>query len=562
MLETLEIKNLAVFEQASFSPGEGLTVLTGKTGAGKSVLLKALQLISGGRGSADLVRNGCAQAEVEALFILEDWAQEKICSEFPSLAEVTQGDELVVRRVIKTTGRGQVYLNGTLRTLAELEHLSPLLIDITAQHSQQSLLGTKTHRELVDSFGIKSSQLRTVYDSYQAWKNKLSELERFREDFNGRAELLRRIEFEFEELDALGLEEGEKESLEKALARDENVEQLQKNLTEVLASLDTNETSVANQLNQSFRLLQDAVGVDSSLQATLGNLDSARLQLEETRADLETYLNTLTVDPVALEKMRERLSDIKRLERKYARDAQALVEYRNELFQQRESLQGLPQNEEVLLSEVEDLEKTYLVDAKNLSKKRQGLASKLAKTVLEELSQLEMAKAKFEVEISQSDSPGPFGIDRVEFKFSANPGEPLKSLQLAASGGELSRLILVLKLVLNQRNRPGLQVFDEVDTGVGGGTAQLIGEKLSAISRSAQVLGVTHSPQIASIADSHYSVEKRIVEKGDEERTSSSISALKKDQRVAEVARMLAGKEVTSEFIESAKQLLKAGPEA
>jgi len=308
MLETLRIKNLAIFKEAEFNLSDGLVVLTGQTGAGKSITLKALELISGARGSSELIRSGAESAEVEALFILEDWAKEKLIADFEDISESLDGDELIIRRVIKHSGRGKIYINGSLKTRAELEHLTPLILDITAQHYQQTLLNSKNHRELLDSFGIDEKQAAKVKELYSVWKTAKERAENFFKETSEKEEYLRRLQFEYEELNSLSLEAGEKENLESELSREENVEFLKASASEGLDLLDDSQGGLIRKLLSLRNKLEESSKLDPSFKEALSLIQSSELQLVEAVRELEEKSAGLSLDPQSLEKKRVRLS--------------------------------------------------------------------------------------------------------------------------------------------------------------------------------------------------------------------------------------------------------------
>ena len=547
MLSLLKMKNIAIFDDIEIEFNEGLNIITGETGAGKSITLKAIELLSGGRASSELVRNGAESCEIQGLFELDPKFLE-------SLGLNDSGDgELVIRRQISKSGRGKIYVCGNIVSQAELKSIGAKLIDFSGQHYQQTLLDAKNYRSLLDSFGVDPKLLASVSKAYHDWKNINSRRKELEDDSKEKDEYLRRIAFEKEELDAFCLLKNEKSELEETLRQQESVESLSQSAAKGLELLDS-ENGIVIQLSRYLRELREAASTSENFKEAANLVESAELQLGEAVSELRSAGDSLTLDPDTLETMRQRFTDIVRLERKYGKDINELLNYLELISNELGLLESGEQDAEALRKKEDEALKILNAAQNKLTKNRTKVSKALSEAIDSELKNLDMKKARFKIELDKG-VLSPEGIDSVEFLLAANPGEPFRPLQKVASGGELSRVVLILKTLLNSKSPAVLQVFDEVDSGVGGSVAYTIGEKLKVVSSKSQVILVTHSPQVAAFADKHYYVSKKTVSG----RTSAFAKDLVKVDRVGEVARMLAGKNVSGNFIDSAKELIESG---
>lgn len=553
MLTYLCVKNLAVVDQLSLEFSEGLNVITGETGAGKSVVLRALSLLCGARASADLVRTGCDRTELEAVFEIPDL--EKTATVFSRLGLSPSGDQLILRRVIDAGGRSRCFVNDSVVTQSSLQDLMGSLVEFTGQHDQRILVDENRQLALLDDYadsaGVLDGVLEDVSDKWQqltAARRRLADVVNRSQE---RITLLRRLAYEREELEALSPVRGELEGLE---AREEllgHVERLQQVCQSVTYVLEDQDCSVEAQLGQVLEELEEASGYDGRFRETGELIKSALLQISEARLGLGYLATTLEEDPKQLEQVRDRIGELHKMRRKYGRDVDELVSYLAEISRELDEAGQGDCDEKQLQIELNRAQSEYLKSASRLSDIRRACSKNLSESVMQGLAEVELKKARFEVAFS-SREPSSHGIDLIEFLFSPNPGEEMRSLAKTASGGELSRVLLVLKTVLAQRQPPLLQVFDEVDTGVGGAVAQVVGEKLSQVSLSSQVLVVTHAPQVAALGKRHIRLSK-IVEN---DRTQVRVEHLSPDERISEIARMLGGRKITSHFENSARELL------
>jgi len=551
MLSLLRVKNLAIIEELEVEFGLGLNVITGETGSGKSVLLKSLELLTGKRATAELIRTGAASCEIEGLFQLSQADRELLLAHVSGLDGEELHEELVLRRVIDSQGKSRMYLNGRIATTSLVQQIANQLVDFTGQHQHQVLLEGSANRQFVDRFGVEPKLLEDVRTNYAAYAEARGALERFVNRSTAQAEQLRRLEFEVAELSQLELRVGEREELESELNRLTSVDSLRELVGGALALLEDSENSPYDQLRRLSSLLRDAADKDSALAEAQTTLAGAENQLAEVGLALDRYAARLELDPARLEAVRSRISEIARVERKYGKAADLLVEYLVKTSQELELLSGGAQDEEQLRARLLSTERALIEVEEKLGLARRSAAAKLAPMIEAELAKVNMQKARFYVAVEDGEHSA-LGRERVEFRLAANPGSDPMPLASVASGGELSRVLLVLKAILNEQTGASFQIFDEIDTGIGGAVAHVVGEKLKTIATYAQVLLVTHAPQIASLADHHFVIRKE----SSKQSTRAKVQQLTPDERVHEVARMLAGKKISVEFENSARELL------
>jgi len=546
MLSLLRLRNIAIFDEVEFDFVDGLNVITGQTGAGKSITLKGLELLSGGKASADLVRSGSDKCEVEGIFEISA----SLCADLEIDPELVDEGELVVRRVILSSGKSRAYLGSKLVSQAELKRIGWRLIDITGQHYQHRLLDKKNYRPLLDSFGVSTELLDQCREAFSAWGEAKRKRTEFEEQSREKSDYLRRISFEAEELSEFALRDGEKAELEATLGQQEAIESLKLTAEKGFDLLESDQ-GVTAQLARYVNELRAASESSARFAPVLELVESSELQLEEAAAELRGLAGGLELNPEELEKMRCRLTDLIRLERKYGKSEIELLSYFSEISSEVELYQSGQFDIDKLIEAEQQAHDHLKMIEKKLTAERKEMASALSAQVVKELKQLDMKKARFEAKVVSGES-GRDGADEVEFLLAANPGEPARALEKVASGGEISRVLLILKTLLSAKTGPVLQVFDEIDSGAGGAVAQTIGEKLQLISKRTQVLLVTHAPQVAALADQHFFVSKQ----SDSKKTLARVDVLNLDGRVEEVARMLAGKNISGNFINSARELI------
>ncbi|QQR91615.1 MAG: DNA repair protein RecN [Myxococcales bacterium] len=562
MLCFLRIHDFAIIEQLEVEFGPGLNVITGETGAGKSILVNALQLVLGGRGNPEWIRHGSTQAEIEALFdITDDERLAKILEE----QSLPSDGELLVRRVLPKQGRSRVYIGGKLATVGQLTEIASGLADIASQHEHHSLVDASTHLGYLDAFAQLKSKLVQMKESYAEFMQRDAALLALSEKLAKRTEHEDLLRFHVQEIDALDMKPGEDEKLRSQrdkLRHSERLMQLTGGAEDLLYARDG---ALCEQLSKITNQIDEASRLDPDLNEQHELLQSLHAQLEEVARNLGKYAHTIQNDPDTLNEIETRLERLDMLCRKHNRDLPALLSYRDEAL---EELTRLENFESVFREHKEARERAKQKAAKlalELSERRGKAAKELAKQMTRELSSLGMGDAKVHIEILRSPLRGSSedmdvngaqlsaaGIDKVEFLIAPNRGEQPRPLRKVASGGELSRSMLAIKKVLTGLGPSGMHIFDEVDAGVGGAIAEVIGQKLHEVSRAHQVLCITHLPQIAAYADRHLRVHKFVADG----RTHSEISALGEKDREKELARMLGGITISDKTRAAAQELL------
>lgn len=548
MLRELRVKDFAIIEELSIQFEPGLNVLTGETGAGKSIIIDALGVALGGRAYTEMIKTGAESASIEALFDFE----KKTFPLFEGLG-ITGGEEIILRRIISASGKSRAYLNGSLVNTQNLLETGKGLVDIHGQHEHQSLLSSQNQLALLDEFAgtqPERENFTALFSEISSLRNRLKEIEASKRE---RAQKLDLLGFQAEEISSAGLEPGEDEKLEEERKILSNLSKLRELIENCYMLLYDGEHASLSSLKKTRLALSEMAGIDQSAKEPLSLLESAIPLLEEASMLIRGSRDRYDLDPKRLDEVTERLELISKLKKKYGASIEEIREYGEKARAELKDLSELEDNGlrlESLLTEKE----TALKEAGHaLSGKRKAGAIKAEKAVLSILKELALEKADFKIEVRETE-PCPEGADRVEFLFTANPGEALKPLQKVASGGELSRIMLAIKSALrgDKNNYIPVLIFDEVDAGIGGATAGNVAMKLKGLAGTGhQVLCVTHLPQIASCADAHFHVEKDM-KKG---KTSVTIKRLSGKEREEEVARMLGGK-VTGISIRHAKELL------
>jgi DNA repair protein RecN (Recombination protein N) len=546
MLTDLQISNFAIIEEQTVSFGAGLNVISGETGAGKSIILSAIELVLGGRASAHVVREGAEALEVQAVFDLRTIAPE-VRAELP---DYIQGDDLVVSRTITESGKGKVFINGKLASVSLLQDVVGKIVSLCKQGQQMRLLEKAFHTEIVDLFG-GLADLRHEYQSvYHDWireRDALEELEKRLADGEARREdLLDRIK----ELSKAAPSAGLRDQLEqrvKLLRNSEKVIESYQLITETI-SAEPGLLSLTRVVSSELERIHQH---DASIQPLCALIESVRAELMELDSEISDRAAEVSVDDRALEKMESQLAELARLQRKYRTDDQGLVGL---LTQYQEELRLIDNEGAIsqIRKRVVQLNKQARAVAERLSVQRRSVTEKLSRLVEPELHELNMPGARLSSQFVATEL-GSHGLETLELMMATNKGEPLKPLKQVASGGELSRILLVLKKVLQERSGVHVLIFDEIDAGVSGGVARAVGEKLKSLSQHSQVLCITHLPQIASLADKHLLVEKQVGK-----RTVSVVKELNNEQKIDEIARMLAGYKITAASRESARELLSS----
>ncbi|OGQ18510.1 MAG: DNA repair protein RecN, partial [Deltaproteobacteria bacterium RIFCSPHIGHO2_02_FULL_60_17] len=562
MLRELRIKNFAVIDEAALELGAGLNVLTGETGAGKTIVLNALGLICGGRVSAEIIRRGEEEASVEALFAALPPPLRNRLRE----AEYGGEDELVVKRIVNRSGKNRIYLNGSLCPLALLCESGGQLIHIYGQHEHQALLRAEAHLSLLDAYGGLEGGAEEMKEKYRRLGPAWSGLAQARELLDRRRREEEMLRAQAREISQAQLRSGEEEELKARKNILMHAEKLFQGCKEGEELLYEGEDALVGRLGRYALRLRDLANIDEGLSEAVELLNSSQAQLQEATAVLRRYTGKIQFDPGALEQLEDRLAEVNRLKRKYNGAVDDILKTKERI---EEELKALDRGEEeipLLERAFEEARRSAWQSAEALSAERKRIAKRFKKEMEKEVEGLGMAATAFDVRFLREEKEGdepPFsvggkkiteqGMDQVEFYFSPNPGEEVKPLAKIASGGELSRLMLAIKsLVLNRGDIPTL-LFDEVDAGIGGRVAEIVGKKLKKVAASHQVICVTHLPQIAALADRHYVVEKEVI-KG---RTFTTVRKLSDKERIAEVARMLGGVTVTDKARRHAEEMVK-----
>ncbi|WP_017755716.1 DNA repair protein RecN [Calidifontibacillus oryziterrae] len=566
MLAELSIKNFAIIESLTISFQKGLTVLTGETGAGKSIIIDAIHLLAGGRGSTEFIRYGCNKAEIQGLFLLDDEKHPCIVTAERLGIETIDG-MVVIHREILTTGKSVCRINGKLVTLGNLREIGKTLVDIHGQHEHQDLMNADRHLPLIDQFdeGKIAPALHTYKNLYTEYSNLRKQLKSLNENEQQLAHRLDLITFQIEEISNAKLTSGEEEQLMEEKLQLVNFEKIHKAVRESYEAL-SEEFRGVDSIGFAMNHLQDVSTFNDNLKEIYENIASSFYLLEEAATSLRDQLEHLEFDPHRLDFIEGRLNEIRLLKRKYGQSIDDILEYAAKIEDEIEKINNRDIHLEKLKKELEKSYQNLLIAAENLSNLRKAIASQLIKAIHNELQELHMAKTVFDIQFNNGETREngmtnfngnqleflENGIDKVEFFISPNPGEPLKPLSKIASGGELSRIMLALKSIFFQHQGITSIIFDEVDTGVSGRVAQSMAEKIYRIASTSQVLCITHLPQVAAMADTHIYIAK----KTNDDRTVTTVHELTSLDKIKEIGRMISGTHITDLTKKHAKELL------
>lgn len=547
MLAHMLVNNYTIVEQLDLELASGMTVITGETGAGKSIMLDALGLCLGDRADPAAVRAGCERAEVTATF---DISNIPAAQRWLSDRELSVGDECILRRVITREGRSRAFINGNASTLQDCAQLGELLIDIHSQHAHQSLLRRDTQRRLLDDYAGQSKAARDLEQTASDWLRRQRELETLtaaRDEQSARAQLL---SYQVEELEQLALGEGELDALEQEHRQLANADRILAQCQQAMEIGESQESTTRSAL----ALLQDDAMSGAAIDNVREMLDSAAIQLQEAQAELRRYVDQQELNPARLAEVEQRLDKLHDIARKHRVQARDLPELYTNLSEELASLTGSGDRIETLQSELAELAQRYDAQASALSKARDKAAKKLKKAVEKQLSELAMERCTLDLALvpRESDNPHPLGREDIEILISTNPGQSPRPLGKIASGGELSRISLAIQVVSASVNTVPSMVFDEVDVGIGGAVAEVVGKLLRAMASNSQVICVTHLPQVAAQGENHLRVSKT----ADKERTRAELKTLSEGDKVEEIARMLGGIDITDKTREAAREML------
>jgi len=550
VLESLQIRNFAIIDALQLEFNTGMSALTGETGAGKSIMLDAIKLVAGDRAESDTIRSGCDKAEISVCFRLEgctaarDWLEEH---------EMSADGDCVLRRVLHANGRSKAFINGFNATLLQLRALCDQLIDIHGQHEHQSLQRPPVQRQLLDAFLGDTILLDEVRHKYEAYNGLLRHLRDAQSGFQERQQRIDLLGLYCDELNQLNLVAGEFESLQDEYKRLSNAGRLLDKSGVVLGQLyDDEEQNIQSMLGLCEQQLRELLELDNALAASHELINGALIQVQEASSELRAYCDGIDLDGARLESINQRIATVQNLARKHRIEIADIVEFSANLSQELASLQGDDYDLDALQLELDKCRDNYDFSATELSRKRQQTATMLSEQITRIMQELGMAGGSFVIDINPGEAPGIHGIDEIRYLVSANPGQPPRPLAKVASGGELSRISLAIQVIMSESSQIPTLIFDEVDSGVGGGVAEIVGKKLRLLGRDRQVLCVTHLPQVASQAHHHFRVEKTSAQ----DKTSTAVFALDDLERLEEVARMLGGVRITEQTRAHASEMI------
>ena len=553
MLEYMNIKNVALIDESEVVFGKGLNVLTGETGAGKSLIIDALGFSLGGRASREMIRRGEEQASVESVFSIEDKKLEKILDDMG----IDHGEDntIVIRRILHANGKSVCKVNGTTVTVGQLKELSSCLVDFHGQHEHQSLLDLKKHIELLDRFcgtelGAEKAKLAEFLKKYKATMKEMKAIAGNEAERERRTEIL---SYQISELEAADIKPGEEDQLterKKILQNGEKMREMAGKCINILYN-GVNGLPAADMVTEAADTLKQLSDIDISVKLVYEIVNSASIQLSEAERELKRYFDGLETGEDEIEQIDERLNIIYAFKKKYICSSDLLADKLEKLRSEYDMLMHSRERLENLENERKELFKNMVAVCRVMTDIRKKKAEEIEADIEKNLHELEMEKARFKIRIDQKNQLGLEGWDDVEFMFTANEGEELMPLAKIGSGGELSRVMLALKVVFGNLDVIGTFVFDEIDAGISGRTAQKVAEKMHRVARTKQILCITHLPQIAAMADKHFMIEKMSV-KG---RTKSVIKPLRRNETVKDIARLMAGTEITEMSVNAAQEM-------
>ena len=552
MLTQLRIRDFAIVEELELELASGMTAITGETGAGKSILVDAISLLLGDRADSDVIRHGAERADLSALFDLDAlpaaraWLAER---------DLDRDGECQLRRVIARTGRSRGYINGVPQPTQALRELGERLVDIHGQHEHQSLLRREAQRQLLDDYAGNQALAVELAEQYQTWSRLRRELRDLRQAASERDARLDILRYHLRELAALNLAEGEVAHLESEQRRLAHASQLLDTSQRLLGWLsEDDESSITDRLDHGLRELDALSRLDARLIPVSELLNAALIQIQEASSELRGYAQALDLDPGHLAQIEQRLAAAHQLARKHRTTAEELPALQARFEAERDTLEHSETRLETLQQALKEARAAYQTNADRLSERRAVAARELGERVSTALAGLGMPGGRFAIVLERLEQPTPAGLEAVEFQVSANPGQPLRPLAKVASGGELSRISLAIQVIAAHAARIPTLIFDEVDTGIGGGVAEVVGRQLRALGGGRQVLCVTHLPQVAAQAHQQLKAEKQT----DGATIHTQVVLLKPGERVTEIARMLGGLELTANTLAHAREMVES----
>ena len=555
MLNTLTVWNFALLEHIQIEFDKGLNILTGETGAGKSILIDALGAMLGNRLSTELIRHGREWLRVEAVFSLED--QPNVVAFLEENAIDTAENELIITRQITSSGRGSILINGCHTTLAVLKNLGGLLVDVHGQNENLSLLKQENQFQLVDGcgreLGSALAEYRELYKALKEAEGKLSEKENASRDYEQRLDMLR---WQIQEIEAAQLQENEDEELQRQINKLSNAEKISRYAGEACGLLyggGNNGIGVVSGLEEAVESLKALSRFDDAMEEVIRVLGEAAIQVKEAGYEVRDYAESMEFDPRLLDRLQSRMDVIDKLRRKYGATIGDILAYYDKCQQELADIENYDEDIARLQEAVNGAREAARKAAGRVTELRRAAAGDLSDAIEGHLTALGMPDARFVIDVQPSESLGASGGDRLEILFSANPGQEPKPIQKVASGGELSRIALAIKTVTASRDTsPASMVFDEIDTGIGGKTAQMVAERIAMAAAGKQVLCITHLPQIACMADNHLYISKHVADN----QTSTEVRSLSEGERINEIARMASGANVSSASLDNAREMI------
>ena len=553
MLRELKIENLAIIDELDIEFEKGFIVLTGETGAGKSIILSGINLLIGEKASVDMIRDGEENLVAQGVFDIDEEQKKKL----EAMGIDTDGDEIIIRRYYNRNGKARAFVNNVRITLADLKEIASTLVDIVGQHSHQMLLNRNNHIKLLDSFLSKEDKdikekLSSLLSQYREIKSRIEKIESEKKETLEKKEF---YEYQLEEIEKLKLKDGEDEILEAEYKKVFNAEKIREKVYESLEYLKYDDDSALGFILESIKNIEYLGKYDERYLELAKRMESAYYELEDCVGEIEDISKNIEVTESDLDKIAGRMNTLKRIKEKYKRTLAELIEYREDLKEKLSDMNSGDFKTRELQKELDKIKAEYDKLAEKLSKSRKEIALKIEDELLNELKFLNMEDAKLKVQMNKVDRMTNDGYDEIEFFISTNIGQELKPLNKIASGGEVSRVMLALKVIFSKVDNIPILIFDEIDTGIGGETVRKIALKLKEIGDSTQIISITHSPVIASKASQQFYIEKYV----ENSKTISRVKKLSANERIKEIGRMLVGEKINDEVLEIANKMLNEG---
>ena len=553
MLRELKIENLAIIDELDIEFEKGFIVLTGETGAGKSIILSGINLLIGEKASVDMIRDGEENLVAQGVFDVDEEQKKKL----EAMGIDTDGDEIIIRRYYNRNGKARAFVNNVRITLADLKEIASTLVDIVGQHSHQMLLNRNNHIKLLDSFLSKEDKdikekLSSLLSQHREIQSKLEKIESDKKEILEKKEF---YEYQLEEIEKLKLKDGEDEILEAEYKKVFNAEKIREKVYESLEYLKYDDDSALGFILESIKNIEYLGKYDERYLELAKRMENAYYELEDCVGEIEDISKNIEVTESDLDKIAGRMNTLKRIKEKYKRTLAELIEYREDLKEKLSDMNSGDFKTRELQKELDKIKAEYDKLAEKLSKARKEIALKIEDELLNELKFLNMEDAKLKVQINKVDRMTNDGYDEIEFFISTNVGQELKPLNKIASGGEVSRVMLALKVIFSKVDNIPILIFDEIDTGIGGETVRKIALKLKEIGDSTQIISITHSPVIASKASQQFYIEKYV----ENSKTISRVKKLSANERIKEIGRMLVGEKINDEVLEIANKMLNEG---